>query len=404
MISVIIPIYHGQQYIGKQIQQIEKAALRLCDSGKEHGADIELLFVNDAPDDPFAEDFYSDIVIVRAMNTDRNRGIHGARVWGISQAKGEYVHFLDQDDEISPEFYKSQLTAIGDADAVYCRGYSDRREIYDTDRVFETSVLRENILDRAPMISPGQALIRKRAIPGFWKENILSHSGSDDFMLWLCMTAENRSFAINQEKLYKHVRTGINLSSDIYRSGLSDREMVEKILGAGLFEGEEANLVKQLPDKQFRRKNDIQLKAQASYYYLRVLLEGERRGYGLSDYLNEKNYKRLAIYGAGDLGLSLDDIIQSKVSSEVEVLFFLDKNAGFMDLEKPVYTLESAIQQHKVEVVDAILVAMALNADKIKTWLESRVSVPCLTIQNVVTDLEEDASSDFKEIDRWNYK
>ena len=160
MISTIIPIYHGQQYIEKQLKQLENAACQLKKLSGRYDTALEVLFVNDAPDDPIGEELHSDVLRVRVFNTDTNRGIHGARVWGLSKASGEFVHFLDQDDEISPDFYMSQLDAIGDADVVYCRGYNGRQEIYNTSRVFEKSFDRDEILKCPPMISVGQALFR----------------------------------------------------------------------------------------------------------------------------------------------------------------------------------------------------------------------------------------------------
>ncbi len=195
MITVIIPIYHGKQYIEKQIKQLEAASEKLTSLS---GEQLEVIIVNDDPTNPIEKGYESIGIQPVIVNSDINRGIHGARVFGLSFANGDYVHFLDQDDEISPYFYCDQISKIGDADVIYCRGYNGNLEIYNNDRVFEKSSLRENIFDRPPMISPGQALIRKTSIPRYWKDHILENSGADDYFLWLLMAADNKNFILNE--------------------------------------------------------------------------------------------------------------------------------------------------------------------------------------------------------------
>ena len=135
-ITTIIPIYKGIRYIEKQIQQIEEAAKKLDEQ-------LELIFVNDDPSVPLDDTLHSGIIDIVVLQTDQNRGIQGARVYGLANASGEYVHFLDQDDEISTDFYFSQLEGIGDADLIYCRCYNGNRESYTLNQVFETVMDRE---------------------------------------------------------------------------------------------------------------------------------------------------------------------------------------------------------------------------------------------------------------------
>ena len=182
---------NGEKYIDGMIRQVETAALR-CGEDR-----IELLLVNDAPDAPIHVETRSDVIDIRIHNSDQNRGIHGVKVWALSFAQGDYVHFLDQDDEISPDYYSSQLEAIGEADVVYCRGYSGRQEIYHTGRVFEDSLLYKNILTRPPMISFGQALLRKGSIPKLWTDHVLKNNSSDDYFLWLSYVSDRKTFATN---------------------------------------------------------------------------------------------------------------------------------------------------------------------------------------------------------------
>ena len=113
-ISIIVPIYHGQKYMRGLIVQIEDASREIS------GYVTELLFVNDDPDLPINPVFKSELIDIQVINTNVNRGIHGARVEGLLRCRGEFILFLDQDDKIDRNFLTKQLALIGEADAIVC--------------------------------------------------------------------------------------------------------------------------------------------------------------------------------------------------------------------------------------------------------------------------------------------
>ena len=50
---------------------------------------------------------------------------------------------------------------------------------------------------------------------------------ADDYLLWLCMTAQGAKFALNQDILFEHVVHGNNLSLNSRRELSSLEEMCE---------------------------------------------------------------------------------------------------------------------------------------------------------------------------------
>ena len=111
-ISIVVPVYYGEIYIPDMIHQIEKCREYLQDEDY-----IEVIFVNDAPDAPLSYNWKSESVHINIINTDKNVGIHGARVKGLKESQGDYILFLDQDDLIKPQFLYNQLMAIEKNDA-----------------------------------------------------------------------------------------------------------------------------------------------------------------------------------------------------------------------------------------------------------------------------------------------
>lgn len=83
-LSVIIPYYNGMKYIGRAIESCK-------------GKDIEVIIVDDCSPEPFF--CYPSNILVKVIHLDKNVGQGLARNAGIDAASGEWITFLDQDDE-----------------------------------------------------------------------------------------------------------------------------------------------------------------------------------------------------------------------------------------------------------------------------------------------------------------
>lgn len=90
MISVIIPVYNGEQYIKETIDSV------LNQSYKE----LEIILVNDGSTDHSGEickEYAIKDSRIRCFN-QYNQGLSAARNTGIKNAKGDFLFFLDADD------------------------------------------------------------------------------------------------------------------------------------------------------------------------------------------------------------------------------------------------------------------------------------------------------------------
>ena len=371
MISVIIPIYKGLRYIEKQIKQIENVA-------RGNNAEIEIIFVNDDPEERLPENLNSNVKVV-TLQTDKNTGIQASRIRGLSVASGEYIHFLDQDDEITQDFYVSQINCIGDADAVYCRCYNGERQTFNYDRVLETAFDRDHIFKVCPVISPGQVLIRRESIPDFWIHHILENIGSDDYFLWLCMYALGCKFRANQQILYTHVRNGDNYSSDILRTMKSDMEMTDLFLTYKMFPEAEEREIKKLPELQLVRRYAPQRKDQIVLQILSRILKYYESGNSLDKYFEREGVTKLAIYGAAVLGERIKGLLKE---TSVKVVCFIDKNAPFIEEDIPVVQWEECRCDF-----DAVLISLIENEESIENMIKSGKSVRVFNIRKIVREL-----------------
>ena len=231
MITVITTTYNGNKYLEALFRTIEANCLKLQE--KYADMQVEYLLVNDSPWEelvlPPTENLHFSC---KVLVNPENYGIHKSRVRGIEAASGDFVTILDQDDTLAEDFLLSQLETLGDQDVVICNGY---KELDQGSKPIYRNKLKMKLINRKgiylkaanQIVSPGQSLIRKSAIPEDWLCNPLAMNGSDDLFLWVLMLDRGVRFCKNPQKLYTHNQVGDNLSNSLERMCDSDLEMCQ---------------------------------------------------------------------------------------------------------------------------------------------------------------------------------
>ena len=117
-VSVIVPFYNVEGYIGRCLDTLVKQTLD----------DIEIILVNDGSKDrskiivdKYLKEYPEKIVYLEK----ENGGLSDARNFGISYANGEYIAFLDSDDYVEYTMYKDmyELAKKENSDMVECDFY-----------------------------------------------------------------------------------------------------------------------------------------------------------------------------------------------------------------------------------------------------------------------------------------
>lgn len=231
-ISIITPYYYGKRYLEQLLAMVEKNARNLL-----REAEVEFLIVNDSPEETILLSSETEIhYSIRIIQNKKNLGIHGARIEGLKQASGDYILMLDQDDKIEPHFLKSQLSSIGGYDFVVANGkivYGEQQEL-----IYQKEKLQELVKKYwvyywfgNQILSPGQVLIKRSAVPKVWMQKSMRINCSDDYFLWLLMFESGAEVQINKNVLYTHCGTGSNVSGDRVQMKKSDLEMLSLLEG-----------------------------------------------------------------------------------------------------------------------------------------------------------------------------
>lgn len=95
LVSIIIPVYNVEQYIGKCLDSVINQTYK----------NIEIIIIDDgSPDEsPKICDEYEQNDSRVKVYHNKNVGISGARNFGVEHSKGEFIIFLDSDDYVSED-------------------------------------------------------------------------------------------------------------------------------------------------------------------------------------------------------------------------------------------------------------------------------------------------------------
>ena len=115
LLSVIIPFYHVEAYIGACLARAAELPAQEC----------ELLLVDDCGTDgsaALAQAFAREHANARVVRRAQNGGLSAARNTGLAESRGEYVYFLDSDDIPEPQALYAMVSRARDAQLDVIKG------------------------------------------------------------------------------------------------------------------------------------------------------------------------------------------------------------------------------------------------------------------------------------------
>ena len=174
-VSVIIPVYNDEAYIGQTIDSVLAQTYR----------DLEIIVVDDASTDntPRLVQAYGEAV--RYIRLDHNQGAAVARNAGLFLASGRYVAFLDSDDCWLPTKIEKQLACFKNHPTGFC--YTAFERMDRDGRVVKTNLPFRHQIDyrfllKNTLIATSTVLIDRNRLGDFRMP--LMRSGQD-YATWL---------------------------------------------------------------------------------------------------------------------------------------------------------------------------------------------------------------------------
>lgn len=217
-VSVIIPSYNAEQFIGKCLRSVLDQTLR----------DIEVIVVDDGSTDatlsvvePFAQQD-NRLTVIRQKNS--YAGV--ARNNGMRHASGTYLYFLDSDDFIDKTALETMVSAAEscNADVVVCK--SRRYSMKDGSKEPIAYALRDYQLDtplsqkdiaktlfRSVVGWPWDKLFKKSFIDAHQLEYQPLRSTNDAFFVFMAMALAKTTICIHNELVTHRVDNKASISN-----------------------------------------------------------------------------------------------------------------------------------------------------------------------------------------------
>lgn len=176
LVSVVMPVYNGERYIGKAIE----SAL-----GQE--VLVEVLVIDDCSADgtELAVMKYMDSGKIRYIRNEQNMGAARSRNRGVKEARGKYIAFLDADDWWEKGKLKAQTEVMEQTGCAICStgrelmtpdGRTTGKYIPVKERITYRELLKHN------SINCSSVLLRREDALAFPMEHDDSH---EDYITWL---------------------------------------------------------------------------------------------------------------------------------------------------------------------------------------------------------------------------
>lgn len=371
-LSVIIPLYNQEKYIGKCIESVMNQA-------SEH---LSIIIINDGSTDDsleICEKLARDDKRVRII-TQENQGLAGARLSGIKAANTEYVTFVDADDFIIPNAYDDALEYM--RDGIDLIAYEITRYFDDTREKHEYHLLEEGVYDRERIrreVYPKLIWNFEKGTPGIEcsqcvrivKRDILLDSYrrlddnrfyyGEDWAISIPLLTRIQNMAVIPKSYYRH-RQSVNNTAPVY---VSSESYFDEI--AHLFDF----LRQAMSEECF-----YDFTKQLDYLYMYSV---DMKKWAYNDYDFHRDFlfpfdkvparKRIILYGAGLVGNTYFKQL-SKLNYCEDVLW-VDRNAEYLNdcAIKPISELD-----HKTQLFDYCIVAIESTkvANEVREFLISK--------------------------------
>ena len=201
LVSVIMPAYRCAGMIAASI-----------DSALNQQVPVEILVVNDCSPDNLDEVMarYQNVAEVRYIKNEHNMGAAQSRNRGVQLARGEYVAFLDSDDQWLPGKLLKQLAAMKKSGAVLCatgrellspEGESLGRTIPVPEKITYRELLKHNCINCSSVLMKTEVA----------REFPMHHEDShEDYIMWLEILKKHEyAVGVNEPLLrYRTSNTG----------------------------------------------------------------------------------------------------------------------------------------------------------------------------------------------------
>lgn len=232
LVSIIMPVYGVEDYVGKAIESIQAQTLESW----------EFLIVDDGTPDRsgiICDEYAAKDSRITVIHKE-NGGAPSARNVAIDKAAGKYMYFMDSDDWCEPTMLEDMVRIAEEHDrqlvvaGFYIDTYYNDEEKFVQEQVWEDKVFenrqdfRENahkLFDRNLLYTPWNKLILSQYI--FENKIYFPQTFWDDFPFNLSVVRDIERVAVTSGKYYHFIRKRAESETAKYRGDMYDKREEE---------------------------------------------------------------------------------------------------------------------------------------------------------------------------------
>ncbi len=131
-----------------------------------------------------------------------------------------------------------------------------------------------------------------------------------------------------------------------------------------------------MKEKQVKEWEKISNKHLALFQMMNQWVRVKQEGKNLVSYLEEKGYKKIAIYGMSYIG---ETFIEELKGTNVEAVYGIDKNANNIYADIDVLSMEDSLPE-----TDAVVVTAITFFDEIEKELSGKLDCPIISLEDIL--------------------
>ena len=242
IVTVVIPCYNSQNTILRALNSIVRQTYK----------DVEIIIIDDGSTDNtqvLIQQFFENKTIQYQYIYQSNAGPSSARNKGVQNAQGDYIAFLDSDDEWHKDKLKLQMEVIQNKNLNFL-GSRYQYDVFDYEQkqtIKLESYCFNSLLLKTRFSTPG--VVMKKDFFLFLNGFNESLKYAEDHDLWLRASLKNDLYLIEEPKLvrlHKNAFGETGLSSHMFQMFLGELSVVKK-----LYKNQSISSVKYLSIKVF---------------------------------------------------------------------------------------------------------------------------------------------------------
>ncbi|WP_053992545.1 glycosyltransferase [Mangrovimonas sp. TPBH4] len=250
-ISIIVPVFNVEKYLHRCVDSIINQSFQ----------NLEIILINDGSLDGSGLicDIYSQLDNRVLVIHQKNQGLSGARNSGLNIASGNYIGFVDSDDWVEKDMFKTMLQALKkyDADIVECN-------LLETTGTVRSSFRYDSVLIIEDRLQALRRIVKNQNF-SVWRRLYTKKSLENIFFV----KGKNSEDVYFTYQVFKQIKKSVYLSSKFYNYFIGDESITRGAYKIKTLDSIDAALYLY---ERVQKEEDIELKLITRIFLLKILL------------------------------------------------------------------------------------------------------------------------------------